>query len=136
MYRFRKLVFEFRPNVSTASNGSIWQSILYEPASPLTAVTVQTLSPLAGTTKNSVFLPGQIHRLDPRRVTTRDKFFVAATVPSNASINDYDTGIYYLLVDNLATDEVVGWLEVDYELELFAPCNSTLLETTCADLSG
>lgn len=60
----------------------------------------------------------------------------SGSVPSTASINDYDYGVYYLLVDGASSTAQVGWLSVEYEVELFAPQLNVSTYDLSLDLSG
>lgn len=112
-YRIHKLVYRYKNLKGTATNGNILMSFDYDTLdnSPATAIEM---------TQSTVYADGAPWRIFELAVPTdkRDLFTRAGTV-AGADLKTYDMGKLHVAAEGCADTTPHGYLEVEYDVELF-----------------
>lgn len=128
-YRVHKLVYRYKNLKGTATNGNILMSFDYDTLdnSPATAIEM---------TQSTVYADGAPWRIFELNVPTdkRDLFTRTGTV-SGADLKTYDMGKLNIAAEGCADTSPHGYLEVEYDIELFMK-QSIASGTTASTGSG
>lgn len=127
-YRFKKLRFRYETRSSTTTTGSIIMSPDYNsyetpPSDEVSATNTQDA------VENAVWKPSIICVLDPSAMFPVGPRKLIRSQAVAGDLSTYDAGRFFLCTSGMAGAATVGKLWVDYEVELFVPQNSTILNT-------
>lgn len=136
MYRFRKLVFEYVPFVSTSTAGDVLIVPEYDSTSPAPSseqAAYDHLGAVIDSCWQSIACklnPGDLHALGPRKYVRQGNVL--------GDRKTFDSGTLYVFTNNQSGSSAIGKLFVTYEVEFFTPIkisNPVSLGTTYYSLS-
>lgn len=112
-YRIHKLIYRYKNLKGTASNGNILMSFDYDTLDNPPASAVEM-------TQSTVYVDGAPWRIFQLEVPTdkRDLFTRSAAV-AGADLKTYDMGKLHVAAEGCADATPHGYLEVEYDVELF-----------------
>lgn len=118
-YRIHKLVYRYKNLKGTASNGNILMSFDYDTLDNPPASAVEM-------TQSTVYVDGAPWRIFQLEVPTdkRDLFTRSAAV-AGADLKTYDMGKLHVAAEGCADSTPHGYLEVEYDVELFMKQSTT-----------
>lgn len=135
-YRIHKLVFRYKNLKGTASNGNILMSFDYDTLDnpPATAVEM---------TQSTVYVDGAPWRIFELDVPSdRRDLFTRSGAVANSDLKTYDMGKLHIAAEGCADTTPHGYLEVEYDVELFmkqsitSGTSSTGFGTVSVDATG
>lgn len=119
-YRFKSLTFHYKTKTATTALGDVIMITDYDaaesaPESSIQAESYQAYADCAPWQNQSMGASHQNLVKFPQRYT-RD-----TTPPSSTDLKTYDVGNFYICTENQASAALVGYLYVEYTVELFTP---------------
>lgn len=136
-YRFRRLQFEYQPQCSTATGGSVVMAMDYDAADAVPTTKAQIMS-FAGAVRANAWSPVTLtcDQANLARFGTQ-RFTRGGAVPSGTDIKTYDQGKLTLALTGVPT-VTCGELYVSYDVEFFTPQldPDVLIKTRTARISG
>jgi hypothetical protein len=132
-YKFTKLVLRYEPACSTTAIGQVGMFLDYgvDGAAP---ETWNTAAVSYGFVASSPWLPNALH-LEPARVNPSKKF-VRSDLTTGMDLKIMDAARLYVVTNGQADATLVGYLYVDYVVELYTPEPSPTAATTVQSIGG
>jgi hypothetical protein len=133
-YHFRRLMFEYVPIVSTATQGDILLVPDYDSSNPPPNSEAEAIDHVDATIDSiwkplSVVLsPRDMHALGPRK-------YVKPSANVFGDIKTFDCGNLHVFTNNELSNATIGKLFVHYEVELYTPFNGPFYSTQPSQVS-
>jgi len=130
-YRFRKLKFHYKPFVSTATAGNIIIGADFQAndSAPPDAPSMTNLS--ASHAECNAWCPFSYEFPCNRAYTSgSEKLVRTSTTPLGSSTSLYDSGKLYVFAEGFTSATTLGYLDVEYELELVGVQRNVGLSST------
>jgi len=127
MYKVHSVSISFKTIAGTGERGHVIVAPDYDAidTAPLTGVAIESFkSAVSGPVWQNLRCS-----LDPADLGRRSpKYCRTGALPLNADLKTYDTANIFVATDACADTAIVGYLYVDYDIELFTPANPATLE--------